>query len=106
PHGADGLFGGGGVGGALPQRAAVGDPALVQVVRRDGDGNDVAGENADEVLTNLARDVSDDLVPILQTDLELRVGQVGRHLALYQDRFFFCHHFSLCKTRTLYPTPV
>src|SRR5262252_831923 len=68
--------GGGGVG-ALPQRAAIGDAALVHVVGGDGHGDDVAGQDADEVLADLARDVSDDLVSVVEADAELGVGQGG-----------------------------
>src|SRR5262249_15888603 len=75
------LLGGGRVGRPLAQRPAVGDPALVEVVRRDRDGHDVAGQDADEVLADLAGDVRDDLVPVVQADAELRVGQGGDHLA-------------------------
>src|SRR6516165_6263000 len=42
-------FGGGGVGGLGPQRAAVGDTTLVQVVGGNGDRDHVAGQDADEV---------------------------------------------------------
>src|SRR5262245_38391162 len=80
------------VGGRLlPQRAAVGDAALAEVVRREGDGHDVARQDTDEMLAHPARDVGDDLVAVLQPDLELRVGQRGRHLALDLEGLFFCH---------------
>src|SRR5262249_47060741 len=85
---------GGGVGG-LAERTAVRDATLGQVVRRDGDGDDVAGQNADEVLANLARNMRNDLVAVVQFHAKLGVRQ-GRHdLALYHDCFFLCHALSL-----------
>src|SRR5262249_3602654 len=77
--------------GPLAQGAAVGDPTLVEVVGRDGHGDDVTRQDADEVLADLARDVGDDLVPALQAHPELRVGQGGDDLALDLDGIFFRH---------------
>src|SRR4051794_28046934 len=52
----------------LPKRAAVSDPALAQIVRRQGHRHGVAGQDADEVFPDLARDVRDDLVAVFQPD--------------------------------------
>ena len=54
-------------------------------------GDDVAGEDADEVLAHLARDVGDDLVPIVELDAKLRVGKGLHHFALNHECFFFGH---------------
>src|SRR5215831_10360662 len=99
------LLGGSAFGRLLTQRAAVGDPTLGEVVRREGDGYRVARQDADEVLANLARDVGDDLVAVLQPDLELRVGQRGRHLTLNEKRFFLRHKRSLWVCRAGRPLP-
>src|SRR5437660_1514071 len=88
------LFGGSGVGG-LAERTAIGDPALVQIVRRDGNGDDVARQDTDEVLANLARDDRSDFVAVVQLHAKLGIRQ-GRHdLALYHDCFFLRHALSL-----------
>src|SRR5262249_13224380 len=47
--------------------------------------------NADEVLADFARDVRDDLVPVIQLDAELRVRQGLRHLTLHLDAIFSRH---------------
>src|SRR5262249_29801227 len=56
----------GGVGCAVAERAAEGDAAFRQVVRRKRHGHGVPRQNADEVLPNLAGDVGDDLVPVVE----------------------------------------
>src|SRR5262245_22874855 len=38
---------------SLPQRTAVGDAPLVEIVGRNGYGHDVAGQDADKVLAHL-----------------------------------------------------
>src|SRR6266536_4259409 len=84
-----------GVGGRLlAQRTAVGDAALAEVVRRQGDGHGVTRQDADEVLAHLARDVGEHLVAVLQPDLEPGVGQCGGHLALDLKGLFFRHQDS------------
>src|SRR5207249_10516854 len=67
------------------------DAALAQVVGRNGDGDDVTGQDADEVLAHLPRDVADQLVPVVQLDAELRVRQRLHDLALHEIMFFFGH---------------
>src|SRR5260370_35213278 len=93
------LLGGGYVGG-LAERTAVRDPALVQVVGRNGNGDDVAGQNADEVLANLARDMGNDFVAGVQFDAKLGVPQGGHDLALDHDCFFLRHALALTGSRS------
>src|SRR5262249_1455781 len=54
--------------GADAERTAVGDATLTEVVGRDRDGDDVAGQDTDEVLADLARDVGNDLVAAVEFD--------------------------------------
>ena len=48
---------------------------LVQIVRRDHHGDDVAGKDTDKVLAHFARDVRGGLVPIVEFDAELGIGK-------------------------------
>src|SRR5262245_54352662 len=73
--GADSGGFGAGFGRLVAERAAEGDATLGQVVRRDGDRHDVTGQDADEVLADLAGDGGDDLVAVVETNPKLRVGQ-------------------------------
>src|SRR5438128_8124908 len=75
----------------LPQRSAESDAAFAEVVGRNGHGDDVAGQDADEVFAHTAGDVGDDFVPIVELDAKLRVRQGLRHFALSQVCFFFRH---------------
>src|SRR5687768_6401327 len=75
----------------LTQRSAEGDAALVQIVRRNGHRHGVARQNTNEVLAHLARDVRDDLVPIIKLDAKLRVRKCLHYFALRQKVFFFGH---------------
>src|SRR5947209_4385261 len=75
----------------LAQRAAEGDAALVQIVGGDRHGDDVAGQDADEVFAHLAGNMRDDLVSVVELDAELRVGKGLHHFALNEKWFFFGH---------------
>src|SRR5262249_34183749 len=77
------------VGRTLPQGPAVGDATLAEVVGRDCHGDDVAGQDADEVLADLAGDDGNDLVAAVKPHPELRVGKGLNDLALNLDCFFF-----------------
>ena len=63
------------IAGALTQRTAEGDAALAHVVSGNLDGDDVAGQDADEVFPHFPRNVCDDLVSIVKPNAELSVGQ-------------------------------
>jgi len=71
--------------------AAVNDPAAAQVVGRDFHFNEVAGDDADEILAHLPGHVGDDLVPIGQFHAKLGVGEGLFNLALVFVDFFFRH---------------
>src|SRR6185437_725042 len=70
---------------------AVGDAAAVEVVRRELDLDAVAGEDPDVMAAHLPRDVAQDLVVVVELDLEHRVGQGLRDLALHLDLLFLTH---------------
>ena len=82
-------------GDVTSQRAllvAVGDPATGQVVRAQLDDHTVLREDPDVVLSHLARDVSEDLVPVGQLNAEHRVGQSFDHGSFdLDDTVFFGH---------------
>lgn len=75
---------------------AVDDPAASQVVGRQLHDDPVLGEDTDVVLTHLAGDVCEHLVPVVQLNAEHRVRQGLDDLALNLDGAFFSHilHFS------------
>ncbi len=57
---------------------SIDDPATGQVVGGDLDSYDIAGHDADEILTHTARNVGEDFVlgsARVRLDNELRVGQ-------------------------------
>src|SRR5690606_21571215 len=70
---------------------AVDDPPLREVVRRELDGDLVAGEDLDVVHPHLAREQPEDLVAVLELDAELRVGQGLDDLAVLSDRGLLSH---------------
>ena len=80
---------------AWPQRSAIRNATLGQVVRRDGNRDDVARKDANEILANLARDVRDDLEAILELDAELRVSECLNNFSLCLNQFLFRHTCSL-----------
>ncbi len=57
--------------GSGTQGTTVGNPPLLEVIRGDCDSDNVAGQNADEVLTDLAGNVGNDLHSVVQPDAEL-----------------------------------
>lgn len=71
--------------------AAVGDPALGEVVRRKLHGNRVAAQDADVVLAHLAGNMCGDDVPVLQPHAESCVGQRLDDGAFHFDVVFFGH---------------
>ena len=71
---------------------AVDDPTAGQVVRAELDHDAVLREDADVVLTHLARDVGEDLVAVRQLHTEHRVRQGLDHAALdLDDAVLLCH---------------
>ena len=68
----------------------VGDPAACQVVGREFDHDLVARQDADEVLTDFSRCVSEDFVTVWKLDLEKGVGQRLVHESLDLNCFLFC----------------
>src|SRR5436190_9444354 len=70
---------------------AVGDPAAGQVVGRELDPDAVAGQDPDEVHPELAADVGQDAVTVLQLDGEHRVGQRLDHRTFHFDRISLGH---------------
>src|SRR5690606_26233074 len=78
---------------ATPVRSAgaVSDAAVGEVVRRQLDGDRVAGEDTDVMLAHLAGDVSGHDMAVLQLDPEHGIGQGLDDFALHLDRLFFCH---------------
>src|SRR5690606_25717884 len=58
-----------------PSLVAVDEPPLREVVRRELDGDLVAGEDLDEVLPHLPREPAEDAVPALELDAELGVRE-------------------------------
>ena len=65
--------------------------ALGEVVRSDLDGHSVAGDDPDEILAHLARNVGQDAMAIFQLDHELGVGKRLHDSSFRSDRFFFGH---------------
>src|SRR5262245_12177957 len=74
--------------------AAVDNAATAEVVGRDLDFDPVAGNDADEVLAHAARNVGDYLVPVVEFDTELSVGQRLFYATLGLDRLFLRHYGS------------
>src|SRR5574340_1215521 len=67
------------------------DPRARQVVRRELDGDLVAGEDLDVVHAHLSRDMSEHHVAVLELHAGGRVGQHFGHLALHRNRLFLRH---------------
>jgi hypothetical protein len=67
---------------------SVGDPAAVEVVRRELDLHAVARENSNVVAAHLAADVPEDLMVVVELDLEHGVGQGLGDLALHLNFLF------------------
>ena len=75
----------------LSSLVAVDDPPLGEVVRRHLYVDAVTGEDADEELAHLAGEQAEDLVPVLELDAELGVGEgVGDH-TFELDRLLLRH---------------
>src|SRR5690606_6646233 len=68
--------------------AAVDDAALAQIVGSQLDGDTVAGQDANVVLTHLAGDVRSHDVTVLQPDAKRRVGERLDHDAFHLQCFF------------------
>src|SRR5579859_2472653 len=73
---------------------SVGDPTAGEVVRRELDPDAVAGQDSDEVHPELAADVSEDTVPVLQLDGEHRVRERFDDRPLNLDRVSLRHRRS------------
>src|SRR5262245_3936326 len=71
--------------------SAIDDNAAVRVIGGQGDGNLVAEHDTDPVLTQLASEVGQDLVPVLELDLEVARRQNFDHSALELDMLFAAH---------------
>src|ERR1700675_3066051 len=67
------------------------DPAPRQVIRRKFDADPVARQDADEVHAELAADVGQDPMAVLEFDGEHRVGQRLGHRALELDGVLLGH---------------
>src|SRR6266498_3117751 len=80
---------------------AVDDPTPGEVVRRELHHDPVLGEDPDVVLSHLAADVREHLVPVGQLDTEHRVRQ-GLHDGALEldDAFFLRHVLALLSTST------
>jgi hypothetical protein len=63
--------------------------AFFEIVRRNLDGNAIAGQGLDSVLFHSAGRVGDQLMAILQPDTETRVGQNLDNQAFELQKFFF-----------------
>src|SRR5689334_25145420 len=71
---------------------AVDDPTPGEVVRRELHHDPVLGEDPDVVLSHLAADVREHLVPVGQLHTEHGVGKGLRDGALDLDHAFFLRH--------------
>ena len=80
--------------GILESSETVGDPAAGQVVGRQLDPDPVTGQDADEVHPELAADVGEDPMAILQLDREHGIGQGFDNRSLYLDRVALGHRCS------------
>src|SRR5215218_5483798 len=74
-----------------PSLVPIRDPAAIEVVRRQLDLDPVTGQDADVVTPHLARDVTQDIVPVVQLHLEHRVWEGLDDLALHLDLLFLGH---------------
>ncbi len=70
---------------------AIGDPRFGQIVGRHLDFDFVANADADEILSHLARNVSQHLVTVGQRHPEHRAGQNLRYRSGQFNGFFFRH---------------
>src|SRR5690606_1966375 len=81
--------------GASPRVPAllvpVGHPATGQVVGREDHGHPVSLQHPDLELAHLARRVGEDLVPVVEEDPVVPVGEDFRHHPLHLDAFFLRH---------------
>src|SRR3954451_10040319 len=73
----------------------VDDATPGEVVGRELHHHTVLGEDPDVVLTHLAADVGENLVPVAQLHAEHRVGEGLHDGALDLDHAFFLRHVSL-----------
>src|SRR6478609_3636112 len=71
---------------------AVDDPTPSEVVRRELHHHAVLGKDPDVVLTHLAADVGENLVPVAQLDAEHGIRQGFHDGALDLDHAFFLRH--------------
>lgn len=63
----------------MPSGVAVGDAAFGQIVGGDFDGHLVADGNADEIFTDLAGDVRQHRVSVIELHAVHRAGQYFNH---------------------------
>ena len=70
---------------------AIGDPRFGQIVGRHLDFDFVANADADEILSHLARNVSQHFVTVGQRHPEHRAGQNLRYRSGQFNGFFFRH---------------
>jgi len=78
-------------GSSIGLLEAVGDPAAGQVVRRQLDSDAVTGKDPDEVHPELAADVGEHSVAVLQLDGEHRIGERFDDRPFYLDRISLGH---------------
>ena len=74
----------------------VGYSAFCEVVRRELHSNPVAGQDLDEVLAHLARQVSQNRVSFAYLDFEGRVGQRFYHGPLDGDHLILWNSITSC----------
>src|SRR6478736_6729915 len=79
-------------GSAVCLLVPVDDPATGQVVGRQLNDNPVLGKDPDVVLTHLAADVGENLVPVAELHAEHRVRKSLDNRALDLDHAFFLRH--------------
>lgn len=73
---------------------AIGDTAAAQVINRKFDGDFVAGQNLDVMHAHLARDMSENLMAVLELDFEHSVRESLQNGALKFDDVFFSQESS------------
>src|SRR5918999_834703 len=71
-----------------PSTVAIDDPSPVEVVRRDLDADPIPRQDADPETPHLARDVTEDLVAVVELHPEHRVRERLHDLAFEFDLLF------------------
>src|SRR4029453_769856 len=86
---------------------AIDDPALGQIVGRKLDVDLVARNDADEVLTHLARDMGHHFAAGVELHAETRIGEGLCDRAANDERFFFgCHRVFPSRGIAKTPDPI